>query len=115
MVGGGGGGGGGGRSGCTEFYTFSCCPKAAAPCSNRTSWPTISEFNKFVLPLKLLIGFLPANLVDNVKVHYCLFDVVSYECLCISFDENKMVDVKERFFGLLLVTPLEQWGVETWV
>ena len=50
-VGFGGGGGRGGRSGCTEFCTFSCSPKAVVPCSNKTSWPTISEFNKFYSPI----------------------------------------------------------------
>ena len=32
----------------------------------------------------------------------------------IPFDENKMANVEEPFLGLLLVTPLEQWGVEKW-
>ena len=38
--------------------------------------------------------------------------MVVCEHLCILFDKNKMVDIEEPFFGLLLVTPLEQWGVD---
>ena len=29
-------------------------------------------------------------------------------------NEYEMADVEEPFFGLLLVTSLEQWGVEKW-
>ena len=40
--------------------------------------------------------------------------MVACEHLCIPVDENKMADVEEPFFGYLLVTPLEQWGVDKW-
>ena len=40
--------------------------------------------------------------------------MVACECLCILFDENKMADMEEPFLRLLLVTPLEQWGVDKW-
>ena len=55
--GGGGGGGGRRRSGSREFCTFSCSPKTVVPCTNRTSWPTISEFNKFYSSFEIAIRF----------------------------------------------------------
>ena len=62
----------GGEGECTEFCNFSCSPKAAVHRSNWMFWPTISEFNNFILPLKLLIGFFLVNLASNVKMHLCL-------------------------------------------
>ena len=40
----------------------------------------------FILPLKLLIYFFLGNRVGNVKMHYCLFEMVACENLCILFD-----------------------------
>ena len=32
-------------------------------------WSTCSKFNKFILPLNLLIGFFLVNLSSHVKMH----------------------------------------------
>ena len=68
-------------------------------------------FTKLYSPFDLLIGFHLFDLVDNVKMHEHLLEMVVCENLCIPFDGNKMSDVKEPFLGFF---PLEQWGVEKW-
>ena len=59
----------GGEVGGIEFCTFSCSPKAEIPCSNRISWPTSSEFNKFHSLFEIADRFFLVNLADNVKMH----------------------------------------------
>ena len=71
-----------------EICTFSCSPKAAVPCCNRISWPTVSEFSTFYFPFE-----------GNVKMHQRLFEIVACESLCIPFDENKMANVEEPFLA----------------
>ena len=51
----------------------------------------------FILPLKMLIGFYLVNLPGMLKC------IIVYNGRC-----------GRACFGLLLVTPLEQWGVEKW-
>ena len=54
-------------SGSTAFCTFSSCPEAVVPCSNRISWNTTSDFINFFF--KLLISFYLVNLAGHVKMN----------------------------------------------
>ena len=57
--------------------------------------------------------FFFVYLSGNVEIRKLLFDVVTCEGLCISFDENEKEDL-EVLFSILLISPFEQWGVDKW-
>ena len=45
---------------CTKFCTFQLLSQSSSP---------LKQLDNFIIPLKLLIGFLLINLAYNVKMH----------------------------------------------